>query len=541
MDRRGWVGWIEGNPVIAAGLAVCLVMVTASLAVLAARVDDGGDQNLAAGGRSGTTFDTGPTSSLLPGETSTTLADGPGTGPGATTRTANTLVPPKPTANVIPGTKALPPCAPDRNYRKDFIGPDFVNVGQIVSDVNILPAQFRPMKEGLEAYVKLINAAGGVCGRKIVIDYSNDQANPATHDYEAMAQRNFAFVSNGSLMDSLDYEAAPPFNPRFNDDGEFVPDIGGLALSYGRSQSPWYAGVIGSISPVLVGGGQVRYYLDRAKAEGRPCAKAGVLYLREPTGASNDQGSLGKVALEAPWGGNLGAGNAILYQRDLADPVPVYEVMVRQMIADGVRCVFTYADLGSDINLVKAMNSQGVWPPRPNCPTCFSIVYVPFAAYDPKFIRDGGAGAQMVNTFLPHVPLHETGGAAMQAYLNALKQVENSGPSTFSLMAFLSGQLFVDAIGSCGSAPTRACVMQQLRATKDFTGGGLLGGVTPFRSTRVRCNGDCGSFQANATWDWKWIANCTVSVRVQGNGWVRDNPAQGFACDQLQVARGTPA
>jgi hypothetical protein len=83
--------------------------------------------------------------------------------------------------------------------------------------------------------------------------------------------------------------------------------------------------------------------------------------------------------------------------------------------------------------------------------------------------------------------------------------------------------------------------MQQLRATKDFTGGGLLGGVTPFRSTRARCSGDCGSFQGNHTWDWKWIANCTVSVRVQGNGWVRDNPAQGFACDQLQVARGTPA
>ena len=442
MDRRGWVGWIEANPVIAAGLAVCLVMITASLGVLAARVDDGGDLNLAAGGLTDTTLDTGPTSSLLPGETSTTLAGGPGTGPGATTRTANTLVPPKPTANVIPGTKALPPCAPEKNYKieNDVIDVDSVKIGQIVSDVNSLPAQFRPMKEGLEAYVKLINAAGGVCGRKLEIDYSNDQANPATHDYEAMAKRVFAFVSNGSLMDSLDYEASPPFNPRFKAQGEYVPDIGGLALSYGRSQSPWYAGAIGSISPVLVGGGQVRYYLDRARAEGRPCAKAGIVYLLEPTGASEDQGTLGKVALEAPWGGNLGAGNARTYQQTLAASVQSYQATVRLMIADGVRCVFTYADLGSNINLVQAMNSEGVWPPRPNCPTCFSITYVPFAAYDPKFIRDGGAGAQMVNTFLPHIPLHETGNAAMQVYLNALKQVsDNSGPSTFSLLAFLSG------------------------------------------------------------------------------------------------------
>jgi hypothetical protein len=516
-------------------------MTSAGLGVLASRaMDDDEGLTVAAGGPS--FEDGGPTSSLAPGETTTSVLGGPaGSGPAATNQTSNTAVPPKPTANVIPGTKALPPCAPDKSYKATGIDNGSIRIGQIISDVSILPAQFKPMKEGLEAYVKLINAAGGVCGRKLEIDYENDNANPSTHNYEAMSHRVFGFVSNGSLMDNLDYEGGPPFNPRFKDNGEFLPDVGGLALSYPRAQSLWYAGVIGSISPVLVGGGQVRYYLERAKTEGFPCSKAGIVYLREPTGASGDQGALGKVALEAPWGGNLGKGNAILYQRDLVDPVPVYEAMVTQMISEGVRCVFTYADLGSNINLVKAMNNRGVWPPRPNCPTCFGIVYVPFAAYDPKFIRDGGPAAQSVNTFLPHVPLNETSLPAMQVYLKALAQVPNSGPSTFSLMAFTSGQMFVEAVAQCGSKPTRVCVMEQLRAVKEFTAGGLLGGATPFKTTRARCNGDCGSFSGNATWDWKWIANCTVSVRVRGNDWIRDNPAQGYACDQLQVARGTPA
>src|SRR5439155_1403410 len=77
-------------------------------------------------------------------------------------------------------------------------------------------------------------------------------------DTQDLANRILAFVGNDSLLDFLDYGRNPPFDPTFKGGGSYVPDLGGLAFSYGRAQSSWHAGVVGSVSPVLVGGGQFK-------------------------------------------------------------------------------------------------------------------------------------------------------------------------------------------------------------------------------------------------------------------------------------------
>jgi hypothetical protein len=132
-----------------------------------------------------------------------------------------------------------------------------ITIGQIVTDSSQIPQQLRPAHEGLRAFVELVNKAGGVCDRKLRLEYRNDNLNPATHNQDAreLAARVLAFVGNESLLDFLDYQREPPFEPTVQGGGSFVPDVGGLAFSYGRSQSRWHAGVIGSVSPVLVGGG----------------------------------------------------------------------------------------------------------------------------------------------------------------------------------------------------------------------------------------------------------------------------------------------
>jgi len=404
-----------------------------------------------------------------------------------------------------------------------------------------LPQQLRPAHEGLKAYVDLVNASGGVCGRKVILEYRNDNLNVQQHisDYQSLAGQVFAFVANESLLESSDYDQSPPFEPRFTDDGDPVPDVGGLAFSYGRSQSSWHAGVIGSLSPVLVGGGQFRYFAGEAKAAGRPCRKGALVYLREPTGASEDQARLGEVAVRESWGAGLGQGNTALYAANLQDPVPVYQALVQQMIADGMNCAFSYADLGSNVNLVRAMANEGVWPPS-RCTrgdACFRIVYVPLAAYDARFIQDAGDAASDVRTFIPHLPVNETGHAAMKTYLAALRtSFPDATPSTFSIIGFTSGQMFVEALQSCGAAPTRACVMMHLRALKDFTSGGMLGGTTPFRTTKV-------TFGNFGTLNWKHIFNHTIALQVtERNGKVdfyRTRPDSGFFKDTVRVARGT--
>ena len=151
-------------------------------------------------------------------------------------------------------------------------------------------------------------------------------------------------------------------------------------------------------------------------------------------------------------------------------------------------------------------------------------------------MRDAGPAAVGFSTFVPHVPLQETSNAAMKAYLGALRGVPDAKPSTFSLLGFASGVMFVEALQPCAASPTRACLMSSLRKMTGFKAGGLLGGTTPFKRTRATY-GRYGSF------DWKWIFTRTVGMRVVERNGKRDfervHPNAGFLLDEIRIARGT--
>jgi len=550
---------------LAGGVALAVAVLGAG--IIAVAVHDGTSTTVSAGPNqsSSNTDVTGSdeTSSTLTGDTvapGVTSATRPGTRSTTGSHTSGT----------VPGVKLDTSCSPAKGYKATGIDETSIHVGQIVTDVSVLPAQLFPNREGLYSLAQAVNAAGGVCGRKIFIDYSNDNYNGNAHQqqYAQDVSRDFAFVANSSLIDADDYSTTPvngQFYPNVKDGNEYVPDIGGLAYSYYRSQSIMHAGAIGSISPTLVGGGAFKAITDEVRGGGQfgygPCRDAGVVYLQVPGNtASQDSAEVGKVALEASWGGNFGAGHVHMYAEPLAATEPQYEGLAQQMIADGVNCAFTYADLGSDITFVQGLQGQQVWPPqqcsnaRKSSHQCFAVVYIPFAGYDPTFITKAGTASLEVSTFIPHPPFSElASNQALQDYARNLQTYDKglehppSGLSTFSLIGYVSGIMFVEAVQSCGAAPTRTCVMDYLRHLQNFTAGGLLGGITPFRSTRVKCQNNCGDgFKTNGTFDFKWIFNCSIGLRVQ----TRDNrtdfyryaPPSGYLCDDtLHVARGSPA
>jgi len=416
-----------------------------------------------------------------------------------------------------------------------------ITIGEVVTDSSQLPQQLGPVHQGLQAFVNVFNAAGGLCGRKLDLQYRNDNLNPATHtsDMQDLANTSLAFVGNDSLLDFTDYGRNPPFTPSIKGGGSYVPDVGGLAFAYGRAQSDWHAGVVGSVSPVLTGGGQFKPLTAAAASAGHPCRKGAVVYLNEPTGASKDQAALGGAAVEASWGGGLGSGNTKQYEAQLEQDQNTYQVMVAEMMRDGMNCLWAYTDLQGSINLMKAMQAQGVWPPG-TCKlgaACFQVAWVPFTVYDAKFIRDAGSAALGVTTFIPHVPLSESSDPPVKAYLDAMKTVPGARPGTFSIFGFTSGLMLVQALEGCASAPARTCLMDALRTMQNFTGGGLLGGTTPFKRTKAS-DPTLGEFA------WKWIFYSSVGLRVEKHGssvdFYRINPSSGFLNDTLHVARGTP-
>lgn len=537
MARTGALSSLASNRLVP--VAVAMAIVVAAITVVLVREDD--DAEIIAGSVPRTEATTEPVASGEP----TIETVRPAARSGAPT---SDVTKPSERGDVsivpgLPGSREATPCR-KRSVREVGVTDTTIKIGQVITDSNQIPQQFRPAHEGLTAFVKAFNRGGGLCGRTIEVDYRNDQLNPAIHtqDMRELANDSLAFVGNESVLDQLDYSNDPPFEPQFQGGGSYVPDVGGLAFSYARSQSAWHAGVIGSVSPTLVGGSQYRYFQGQQKAAGKPCTKGAILYLSEPTGASEDQARLGQVSIEESWGAGLGKGNTKLYSVSLIPPADqnTYAGIVRQMADDGMDCVYTYTDLNSSVQLANAMRGQGYWPPS-TCTRgakCFRFAYIPFSAYDEKFLRDAGSAATGFSTFVPHVPIQEPSNRAMKAYIDALKTIPDARPSTFSILGFASGAMFVQALQPCREAPTRSCLMATLREMKNFTAGGLLGGTTPFRRTRA-------TYDRYGTFDWKWIFNASVAMRVvEKNGkrdFVRINPKSGFLRDVLRIARGTAA
>ncbi|MFN2545733.1 MAG: ABC transporter substrate-binding protein [Actinomycetota bacterium] len=599
LPRRGWVGWIEENSRILGAIAIWVFVLTGGIGALVASASNGsGGGPLAAP----STTAAGTSSGLPSPAASGSLPAGGGTGHGGTPTSTpgggstdgggttdnngggsggtnhhnggggsggsggtnhhnggggsggqNHL--PDVGNGVIPNTDGCSPTTPKAadGGAETGITSGTVTIGEILSDVSQLPQQFRPTYEGLSAWVNLVNKAGGICKRRIEIQERNDNALPQNYQnsYRSLSSQVFAFVATESLQDSAEYASNAPYNPNDKDPntGEYVPDVGGLALGYPRAQSLMHAGIFGSLSPTLVGGGA--YHYMTSAAPGNQCKLGGVLYLNEPTGASKDQADIGSGALNASWGGNLPSKE---YQAPLEAPEPYYTQLVSQMIGDGVNCVFTYADGQSNVNLLSGMRDNGVWPPqdcsaaRKAAGQCFYLAYMPFTAVDAKFVASAGDVGSQVTSYMPHVPLDETSNPAVRQYLSALAQCNqdhfvacdgNAGPSTFSVIGYASGVMFGRALATCGGAPTRDCVMTYLRNLTNFDAGGLIAPITPFECTNVNYNG--------APWCYKHIFHRWNVIRELGspseglNAFRRVYPKSGFAMDALHIVRGSPA
>jgi hypothetical protein len=527
--ERNVTSWVLEHRLITAGVALVIVAAAVGVFVVTGN-DDQSKARIAQPGGDLTRPGRSSTSAQAP---SSGAYDGRSTAGGGSVGAPSQII-----SRLAAGANAVG-CRPAR-ANEIGVTNSRITIGQIVTDSNQLPAQLKPASEGLQAFVKVFNAAGGLCHRALRLEYRNDNGLPSQHvsDRQTLADSVFGFVANESILDFLDYQRSPPFDPTFRGGGSYVPDVGGLAISYGHSQSAWHAGVVGSLSPVLAGPHQFKFFRDELNAKGTPCRKAGIVYIREPTGAAEDQAHLIQVPLEASWGGGLGKGNTQLYAVNLEDPEPAYEALVERMVADGMNCTFAATDVQSSVQFVHAMNGRGVWPPE-TCtrgPACFRLVWVPPTSYDSKFIKDGGEGARDVTTIIPHVPLTDTTNPALRLYLESLKSVRGAHGSTMSILGFASGLMFVQALQTCPAAPTRTCLMDALRKMKGFTAVGLLGGTTPFRRTRVT--------YSSYTFDWKWLFNHSVLVRVGDRGGKRDfyriDPASGFVVEDLRVVRGTP-
>ncbi|MGH2792787.1 MAG: ABC transporter substrate-binding protein, partial [Actinomycetota bacterium] len=124
-----------------------------------------------------------------------------------------------------------------------------IKVGLVAAKTGSFPGQFDPNIEAVDAYLKMINAAGGICGRLFELHIRDDGGNRSNNETRALELAKevgiFAFVGSISAPDSDGgvSKVAKDFK---------IPDIG-FPLSYERSEAPLTYGVPGQLQRNLIG------------------------------------------------------------------------------------------------------------------------------------------------------------------------------------------------------------------------------------------------------------------------------------------------
>lgn len=343
------------------------------------------------------------------------------------------------------------------------VTPTAINIGEIVSKTNPFdPRAFAGPSYGLQAFVRYINAHGGIHGRQLVLHVCDDQADASTNIACAHTlidrDRVFALVSNAALS----YAGASYVNAKG------VPDIGGEPIDNAYNTYPYLFDVYGESYPrngkigingKLYGGTEV-YHFFKTHYPKVPLKAAVVEY---NVGSSERFGASIVAGLKAE-------GYSVL-TKVLNFALPDFNSAVIAMKSQGVQYVYDTIDRGGNVRLCKALDQNNVhifakvlttqsWEQSVNSdyaasPTCRNELWVT------------GSSRNYEDTQYPQV-------AAFRQQMSADGDGGADQLSEWALEGWAGAKWFSDAAASCGADLSRRCVVAFMNNRKRYDAGGLL-------------------------------------------------------------------
>ena len=368
------------------------------------------------------------------------------------------------------------------------VTPTSITLGNVSGMTGPLTGSFPQGPQAVQALFAAVNAAGGICGRKLSLDVEDDGQNSSTNaaDVADLSPKVMAFVGSTSDGDNGGVPGMASAN---------VPDVG-FAINCNRSESPTYWSPAGGSCNQTPPGGP--YYISDgiyrlAKQSGYlPTKMAFLSYSIAISAQAAEQ--FEKVYSDE--------GGTVCYTDFSVSPASAsLESDVAAMQQHGCNGVIDTMDVTGNAKMLQAMQQQQYIP---------GYVAATFDAYTPDMIQVAGASAaQGLIVGLPFIPLNENQ-TMVQMYQQQLATYEpGDSPSGFGFLAWEAGQMLIYALIESGHNPTRASVVKVFDSLQNWTGGGALGGYTP---------------SSHGTYD------CDVDVQIKGNGFVRKAPASGLFC-----------
>ncbi|HUO49364.1 MAG TPA: ABC transporter substrate-binding protein [Acidimicrobiales bacterium] len=351
---------------------------------------------------------------------------------------------------------------------------DVGSLGNISGPVN---ADFAPIVKGVQAYFDMVNAEGGVNGRKLVLKYQLDDQGIPTQDANlartlVTQDHVFAVVGVGTPFFSgakyLAQQGTPTYGYEVSSDWAAGPNLFGQQGSYIDfttlyGSDAWFAHSIGAHSAAVV-------------AYGITASSAGC--------------KLAADALQK-------FGFPVVYQ-DLAvgfgaDLGPD-ALQIKQHGAD---LVASCLDLNGDIALARAMQQNGV-----------SAKQLWFNGNDKDSLKAYPTlmnGVYFLDQQVPFAAASQFPGVypGLEQYISTMQKYEPDAVyNETALDGWLNADLFVTGLRAAGKNPTQAQVVAADNKLTDYNGGGLIPPVNWTVSHTTSPGPACAAFiQADAASD----------------------------------------
>jgi ABC-type branched-subunit amino acid transport system substrate-binding protein len=355
-----------------------------------------------------------------------------------------------------------------------------IKVGAIVTASGPLPGATEGSFRGAQAYLAKVNAAGGVCGRRITLLKGDDGLDPqrARSEFLRLQPQVFSMVGGYSVADS-------GFTDLVKSTG--IPYLGVIVDPSGRGPTvfPHVPSNVAETAPFL--------YYQQAYPSVKKVAflYADVAGVRANTPAVRE--ALKRVHYQ------------IVRDSGLSTVAPDFTSDVIAMRNAGAQMVYLFAfEVNMHVRIARNMRQQNYEPP----------LKVGQIGYNSDLIQLLGPIADGWTTPITYLPILDPDEPAKSpAVASFLQWNQRVAPGAqvdlFPVAGWDAGVLFVKALQAVGANVTRDRVLAALRAMQSDDGDGLIAPVNPVTGA--------GN-------------HCFIVVRVKDGHWVREHPAAGFDC-----------
>lgn len=324
-------------------------------------------------------------------------------------------------------------------------------VGGVASLTGPLPAAFAPVFDGVTAYLNMVNAEGGVAGRRIEFSYPlDDGSNPSqdTDQVRTLVQQDHVFAVVGV--------ATPTFAGASFLAANDVPTFG-YTVSTQWSDGDDLFGSEGSFLDFTRPGPEPAYLAEQIGTKA-----VGILAYNVSGSAQGCQG----VAYEM-----RRFGIRVAYE-DLSIPAPAVDLTadVNRMRDAGVDLVASCMDLSGNILLSRTMRQDGM----------AAVAQYWLNGYDESAIKSYASLMQGVYFLIGHVPFESARATpgrypGMDLYLTELaRYFPHELPGEASLAGWVDADMFVSGLRRVGRDLTRDRLIAALNDMTGFTADGIV-------------------------------------------------------------------